>query len=68
MWFDPDNANEEYAHLWTDMLEGKVFDIITTEIYMEPQGVAELVQLPNNLTDWFQVANSTPHISLMVAG
>ncbi|XP_058241270.1 uncharacterized protein LOC131349629 [Hemibagrus wyckioides] len=65
MCFDPDSTNEEYATLWSDMLEGKLFDVVTTDIFVGPQGLAAAVQLPNNLKSWYQITNSIPHITLM---
>lgn len=36
-------------------------------MYSAPQGVAAAVRLPEELAGWFQVPNSAPHVTLMIA-
>ncbi|KAL7379644.1 hypothetical protein ABVT39_003248 [Epinephelus coioides] len=41
--------------------------IISEDMYSAPQGVAAAVRLPEELAGWFQVPNSAPHVTLMIA-
>ena len=41
--------------------------LLTTEdIYIGPPGAAAAATLPQHLAQWFQVKNSTPHVTLLI--
>ena len=67
MMFDADQSHVDYAHCWDELINSKPFLLESEDIYLGPQGAAAAVKLPDDLRDWVQVSNSTPHVTLLIA-
>ncbi|CAI5657156.1 unnamed protein product [Oreochromis niloticus] len=65
--FDGNHRFKDYEACWDELLNKKPFLITSEDIYIGPQGAAAAVTLPDELKDWFQVQNSVPHITLLIA-
>ena len=67
MLYDETQQHTDYRECWKELVGGKIFSMVCQDLYVGPQGAAAAVILPPELRNWFQVANSTPHVTLMVA-
>ena len=58
--FDSDQSDKDYEECWDELLNKHQVHLVAEDIYVEPQGAAVAVQLPEHLTQWLPVKNSTP--------
>lgn len=65
--YDEGGQDQEYAQLWEEMEQGQVMDIKTLDIISGPQSVAAVIRLPERITNWYQMEEAAPHVTLMVA-
>lgn len=67
MMFDENHTHEDFAQGWDENVANKTTIIQYEDITVGPQGAAAAVKLQDNAKDWFQVPNSTPHVTLLIA-
>lgn len=65
--FDETQSDTDYEECWNEQINSRHFHLITEDIYVGPQGAAAVVRLPDQLSQWFQVKNSVPHVTVMMA-
>ncbi|XP_029902678.1 uncharacterized protein LOC115355895 [Myripristis murdjan] len=66
LMFDENQSQIDYRACWEEMINRMQYFIISTTIYVGPQGAAAAVKLPSPLQDWFQVSDSVPHVTLLI--
>ncbi|XP_029700614.1 uncharacterized protein [Takifugu rubripes] len=67
MMYDENQTHEDYEQSWDEAINNKATVIQYEDIIIGPQGVAAVVKLQDDVKDWFQVPNSTPHVTLLIA-
>ncbi len=65
--YDEYQDRKDYDACWNELINKKPYYITTQDIYIGPQGAAASVLLPQELQEWFQVQNSMPHVTLLIA-
>lgn len=65
--YDEQQKHKDYEECWEELINRKPCYMVSQDVYIGPQGAAAAVTLPTDLKDWFQVENSTPHVTLLVA-
>lgn len=68
LMYDKDQTHVDYQECWDAAINKKPCLITSEDIFLGPEGVAAAVHLPEELSGWFQIPNSTPHVTLLVAG
>ncbi len=64
--FDETQSDTDYEECWNDRINRKHFHLIAEDICVGPQGAAAAAfRLPDQLSQWFQVKDSVPHVTLM---
>ncbi|KAL7374813.1 hypothetical protein ABVT39_007504 [Epinephelus coioides] len=67
LMYDKDQTHVDYQECWDAVINKKPCLITSEDLFLGPEGVAAAVRLPDELSGWFQVSNSTPHVTLLVA-
>ena len=64
--YDATQQCADYRECWRDEMTNRTANVICHHIYVGPQGLAVGTTLPPEIHQWFQVPNSTPHVTLLV--
>ncbi|KAL7384070.1 hypothetical protein ABVT39_023561 [Epinephelus coioides] len=67
LMYDKDLTHVDYQECWDAVINKKPCLITSEDVFLVPEGVAAAVRLPEELSGWFQVPNSTSHVTLLVA-
>ncbi|KAL7398715.1 hypothetical protein ABVT39_014011 [Epinephelus coioides] len=67
LMYDKDLTHVDYQECWDVVINKKPCLITSEDMFLGPEGVAAAVRLSEELSGWFQVPNSTPHVTLLVA-
>ncbi|KAL7405155.1 hypothetical protein ABVT39_024601, partial [Epinephelus coioides] len=67
LMYDRDQTHVVYQECWDAGINKKPYLITSEDIFLGPEGVAAAVRLPEELSGWFRVPKSMPHITLLVA-
>ncbi|XP_056879085.1 uncharacterized protein LOC130519563 [Takifugu flavidus] len=65
--YDENHTQEEYEQGWDENINNKITVLQYEDIVVGPQGAAAMVKLQNDVTNWFQISDSTPHVTLLIA-
>lgn len=65
--YDAEQSHTDYDACWKELINTKHYSLVSNDIYVGPQGAAAAVTLPSELQEWFQVQDSTPHVTLLTA-
>ncbi|XP_077352255.1 uncharacterized protein LOC144001641 [Festucalex cinctus] len=66
LFFDELQNYKDYEICWKEIMDNNCFYVHIVNIYVGPQGAAAAITLPLRAAIWFQVPNSTPHMTLFV--
>lgn len=64
--YDKNQTDEEYDELW-NCVNQRQYMVRCNDIYIGAQGAALSAKSPPDVSPWFQVPNSVPHLTLAVA-
>ena len=68
MFYDKGKTHEDYEKSWDEDINNKTTVIQYADIVIGPQGAAAVVTFPDkDVAEWFQVTNSAPHVTLLIA-
>lgn len=67
MLYDRDQSQEDYDSCWDELINQTTSTIQYNDYILGPQGAAAMVKLPEEMKPWFQVPNSSPHVTLLIA-
>ncbi|XP_035984577.1 actin cytoskeleton-regulatory complex protein PAN1-like [Fundulus heteroclitus] len=68
MFYDKGQKQEDYEESWDEEINNKTTVIQYADIMVGPQGAAAVVKFPEkDIAEWFQVADSAPHVTLLIA-
>lgn len=65
--YDESQTHEDFEQGWDETVDNKTTVIQYEDIIVGPQGAAAVVKLQDDVKEWFQVPNSTPHVTLLIA-
>ncbi|KAL7391579.1 hypothetical protein ABVT39_011327 [Epinephelus coioides] len=65
--YDKDLTHVDYQECWDAVINKKPCLITSEDMFLGPEGVAVAIRLPEELSGWFQVPNSTLYVTLLVA-
>ena len=68
MYYDKGQTHDDYEKSSDEEINNKTTVIQYVDIVVAPQGAAAVVTFPDKeVAEWFQVTNSAPHVTLLIA-